>query len=322
MRLRVLAVCGATVLAAAFVVSAPAPPAQADANALASCLSVTSSGLGLGLLGSSSYEMRVANRCSGIPVTQTFSWYFDKGDGKGFPLNANGLFEHFPLVGGSVLKASVAGLPAGTYRPRLRIKVFDSSNFSNAQRDFSLTPYTVKGDATPAPVPAAPAATPTAVAPAAPTPVESPTVAETPTDPGTGRRVIEYTDGRPADTCIDNPGATGGWAMPDLPRKTITARRGTLLTWADLSIRSGVDYCSDMNFGNFLASGGGRVKGKPVCKDVGEFPDYRDYDSRAGEAITKPGGVKLLRKGTCYVAFRAQRGGLSITTGQLVVKVR
>jgi len=156
-----------------------------------------------------------------------------------------------------------------------------------------------------------------------PVPLPSPTTTPQPQPSAIPAGVITYATGRPADTCHRNPTGAGAFTGIKGVRNAII-RVGQLLTWAEISRLSDVNYCTDGEFGSF---GAGVAVGKKFCREVGDGLSY-DTQQLGGrgadvaQPITVSGGVKGTKRGTCKLNVRSQRAGLSIEQSVLVLRVR
>ena len=138
---------------------------------------------------------------------------------------------------------------------------------------------------------------------------------------------VAYPDGgKPNDTCFLNPSAPnfGEWGE-GLDTVKYSARRGQTLSWAELSNISGVEYCADGERFIFSAGVANVAKYGKKCRELGARPQY---ESKYGDwipadgAITVAGGVKAKKKGKCRITIRSDRGGVVITTGRILLRIR
>jgi hypothetical protein len=140
------------------------------------------------------------------------------------------------------------------------------------------------------------------------------------TQVGTGNaRYITYADGKPNDTCFDNPSAQASFVNDYLEPVRYNVRKGDTLTWAQISNISGVEYCADGDFFNFGANSIGKR-----CTTIGTSPQFypSESESTASGSITVRGGVKAKKKGNCRITVRTQRGGAAVIHGEILLRIR
>jgi hypothetical protein len=137
---------------------------------------------------------------------------------------------------------------------------------------------------------------------------------------------VAYPDGgKPNDTCFLNPSAPTSDADSDyLDTVKYSVRRGQTLSWTQLSHISGVEHCADGERFIFSAGVANVAKYGKKCKKLGTWPSYGSYGDSipADGAITVAGGMKAKKKGKCRITIRSDRGGVVITQGRILLRIR
>jgi hypothetical protein len=139
---------------------------------------------------------------------------------------------------------------------------------------------------------------------------------------GEGRsKYLQYATNRQPDTCFTNPmgAGAGGFVHNIRPNSSVTVSRGEALSWVELSNLGGVDYCTDGEYFNFHPS---VSKRNQACRMQGQSPTFNISSKNSALApVTTSGGLLAVKKGTCVVSLWAQRAGLSVDRGRLVITV-